>query len=139
MYAGFFTDTISGAGMVGGPVSSEIEAGSVFTDIKAHRRVKILVGNYPHAVHQLLLLHSRDADLRINIDFYSSTVSQKVELQSVGIFQVPTITQTPNSHEIAKLSLLKCQFLGFAAVEKENYVASFKVNGGFEMETMAEE
>jgi hypothetical protein len=126
-YTLFHTKSISGTNDVGKPVSSEIEGGAAFSAIRAHRQIKLLLEPYPHAVHQLFLLHQEPDDLYLRITFQSYKEETHVEYEQVGIFPVAHLVETSSTREIAQLYLTECNFQRIVAVGNESYEVSFKV------------
>ena len=125
LYANFVTNSISGSNTLEA-IHSEIAGGAAFNAIAAHKRVKLLIPNYPHAAHQLFLLHQSDNDLDIRITFISHQNVQKVTQNGKEC----KVAESQVDRQIAKMELTECQLVAIKAVENDAYEASFKVNGG---------
>jgi len=124
-YASFATNSISGSNTLE-TIHSEIAGGAALNAISAHKRVKLLIPNYPHAAHQLFLLHHNERDLAIQISFINHQTVQKVAKNGKDC----QVTESQVDRRIAKMELSNCQLVAIKAVEDDAYEASFKVNGG---------
>ena len=117
-------------------LANEVAAGAALAAIRNHRQAIAIVNERNSvAVHRLFTLPHTEKDLRIRISLFKDETERHVEMGGDNIYTWhPEVVEHTTSKSLAELVLNGCQLLSMKPDAGDSYIATFKMNGGFEMD-----